>query len=222
MRLQKRQQLYGFIYGSLAFLLGWAVIYYLTPESVLPEFTRLKATLWVFLSAHSISISGFSLTDSATTSGAVVVSRTTTPVHVFRLFPFIFAGIAALLLSSTVSYTSRFEYVLKNCLHIAIGYVPTALAAFILSDVQPAMTIFIVVGVVVFAAILVGSSIIQGLTGGIPFIGVTSFGAIIAVGLFAIIGGLAVLISIWPLIAIPLTGGLIATALSWTARNVPS
>jgi hypothetical protein len=66
MRTGERRQVYGLLLGYLAFLAGCVVAYVFLWNGVLPEFSRWRVSIWVYLSAHYVQV--------ATTAGGALGS----------------------------------------------------------------------------------------------------------------------------------------------------
>jgi len=64
MRVRKKQQVYGALFGIGTFLVGWGITFFLTPQDLLTDLPRWQVTLWVYLSAHFVKISGLAVLQS--------------------------------------------------------------------------------------------------------------------------------------------------------------
>ena len=61
MNIREKQLRYGFLFGVGIFGIGWGISHLLTPASVLPDHSRWQVSLWMYLSAHYVSISNVAL-----------------------------------------------------------------------------------------------------------------------------------------------------------------
>ena len=201
MRGVKRHQLrLGLPAGVLAFLAGWAIAAFLSPLTVLPDQPRWQATLWVYLGAHFIELSnvytgGTGLGGSSLEEFAPGVRTDWVPI-----IPGVLVGVATVYACYEMPYTSRMKFNIRNALTVGTGYFLAGLGAMIISDMQPGFTMVLIVGLVVGAAIWLGSSFVGALTRGLPFFGIASLGTIAMIGLLLLLGGVTLIATIWGLI----------------------
>lgn len=76
---------------------------------------------------------------------------------------------------------------------VGLFYLGCIVAAMVLTNVQPELSIFLVILLVIVLSMAVGSRLVGSVTGGLPFIGIASLGSIFLVGLLFVLGGLAVI-----------------------------
>lgn len=221
MRVRQRQLVYGSIFGVATFLVGWAITYLLTPPEILTGLPEWKATLWVFLSAHFISISGVQLGGMRTMFTKVDLIAQLPMLQSLRVVPVLITALGGIMMVEAVGYTRRFSYLLQNSGALLIGYLSAGLIAFVVSEAQPDVAMLVVLGVVIGGAAFIGGTVTQRLTGSIPVFAITSIGGIILIGLLIILGGFVILQSIAPLVAISVVGITVGAILAWIARNTP-
>lgn len=219
---RQRQLVYGTIFGVCTFLAGWITIHPLMPAEILSGLPRWKATLWVFLSAHFMSVSGLQIGGLGAAFTDVDLIAQFPTLRGFRALPILFTMLGGLLMVEVVNYTKRLTYLLQNAAALLIGYLGSGVLTFIISDMQPGASLMVFLGVLIAGATVVGSKVTQRLTGNLPILGVTSVGSIVLVGLLVIFGGLTVLQAIGPFIGVSTVGVVFAGGLAWIARNVPT
>lgn len=200
-RYKRRRARYGLPAGALSFIGGWAVVAFLTPTSLMPSYPRWQVTLWVYLGAHFVELSDVH-TGGLGFSGLTVEEYAAgVPIDSVPLVAVVAVAVAATYTCYEFS-TSRVKHNVRNAITAGTGYFLTALAALILSDMQPAFTVVLMFGLLVGGGIWVGSSFIEALTRGMPFIGIATLGTIATVGILILIGGLSLISTIWGIIVI--------------------
>lgn len=192
-RVQRRQIRYGIIAGVLAFIGGWAITAYFTPLSVFPEYPRWQVTLWVYLGILSVELSDSHTGGLGFGTQSVGDIAPTIPINLLQGAVVLLVAIAALYACHEISQTSRLKYCLQNALSAGTGYFFAVVGAMIISGMRPEITFVLMTGLVVGGGIWVGSSFVGGLTRGLPFIGIASLGTVAMIGIFLIIGGVAIL-----------------------------
>ncbi|WP_430503629.1 hypothetical protein [Haloparvum sp. PAK95] len=221
MRVRQRQLVYGSIIGASTFLVGWAATYLLTPADLLAEYSRWKVTLWVYLSAHFVKISGIHVGGLGAAFTEVDLIKQLPLLHSLRVLPLLLTVLGGVLVVETVNYTERLWYLLQNSSSLLLGYLGAGLLAFVVSEAQPGVAAIVLVGGVLCSTLFIGATLAQYLTGNLPIFGVVSLGGVIGIGLLVIIGGVAVLQSVGPLLAVATTGTVLGAILAWLARNSP-
>jgi len=222
MRIRERQLVYGSIYGVATFIVGWLIAYLFTPQSLLTEVPRWKSTLWVYLSAHFVSISGLQVAGVFNAFSEVDLVSQVPALHSLRAVPFLIVALGGVVTDETVGYSTRFWHLIQNSGSVLIGYLSAGLLAFVASEAQPGVSVLIVGGVVLGSAVLIGSTVTQRFTRGIPVFALTSVGGLLLVGLLVVLGGVVVLSSIWPLIGVSVVGAFSGACLSYIVRNAPT
>jgi hypothetical protein len=215
-RTQKRQVKYGGIYGVGAAILVLVIAYWLTPETGLPSW---KTAAFVLLDAHAVEI--------------VVDQKPGTPLfypgdvdylspdarRALQVLSVMSASIASVLTSVSMGWTTRQEYILKNSLYPAGAYSVALFAILLLSNARPGfrLTIFVLVGGML--ALWIGSTVLQGATGGFPLIGVVSLGGILLVGLLVLAVGWTLVQIMLPIVGIAVGGALLGGGAVYVARE---
>jgi len=118
-----------------------------------------------------------------------------------------------------INYTTQMKYLIQNSGSLLVGYLTAGLLGFVISGAQPGVAFIMIVAVVVALAAIIGSTLTQNLMRGVPVIGFTSIGGIVAIGLLVILGGVAVIQSFGPLVVVSCIGVSAGAALAWIARN---
>ena len=200
MRTARDKQIrYGIPSGILAFLAGWAVVAYLTPENLVGEYPRWQTTMWAYLGTHLIELSN--VHTGGLGLGTVQLLNSDTLPDSISLVPIAAVSLTALYTSYNMRST-RIKHNVSNAIAGGTGYFLTALAAMVISDIQPSLTIILTLALLVGGGIWLGSSFLGLFSRGIPIIGIASLGTIAALGILLFMGGLALLSSIWGLVAI--------------------
>lgn len=222
MRIRQRQLLYGTVFGLATFLVGWLITYVLTPSDLLTNFPRWKVTLWVFLSAHFVSISGLQLGGLSSAFTQVDLITQIPTLRSLRVVPILLTALGGVMMVEAMNYTTRFKYLIQNSGALLTGYLAAGLLAFVISEAQPGVALIIVLAVLLAGGAYIGGTVTQRFTAGVPVFAVTSLGGVVLIGLLVVLGGLVVLQSIAPLVGVSLVGVTVGAVLAWTARNVPS
>lgn len=200
MRTTRDKQIrYGIPSGVLAFIAGWAIVAYLTPQDLFSGNPRWQTTLWVYLGAHLIELSNV-YQGGLGFGSAQIIESITVPSEIY-LIPIGAVAISAFYTAFNMR-SPRLKHNVSNALAGGTGYFLSALAAMVISDVQPSMTMILVLALIVGAGLWLGSSFLGFFTRGIPIIGVASLGSIAALGILLFMGGITLLSSIWGLVAI--------------------
>ncbi|MFW6436873.1 MAG: hypothetical protein ACOCYZ_04500 [Halococcoides sp.] len=222
MRVRQQQLKYGAVFGLATFFVGWAITYVLTPPDLLIDTSRWKVTLWVFLSAHFVSISGLQLGGLSSAFSQVDLIAQEPMLRGLRAVPILLTALGGVMMVEAVNYTTRFKYLIQNSGALLTGYLSAGLLAVVVSGAQPSVAVIIVLAVLLAGGTYIGSTVTNRLTTGLPVFAVTSLGGVVLIGLLVVLGGLVVLQSIAPLIGVSLVGVTIGAVVAWTARNVPS
>lgn len=216
-RLRRKRHRYGLTSGILAFAAGWAAITLILPNSALSAFPRWKTSLWVYLGTHFVRLSDVFF-------GGVGLN-TVQPVDVVGLqsnvfaIPVAAAGLAGLYTCYEINST-RIKHNIENAMTAGTGYFLCGLAAMILADVRPEVSMILIIALVVGGGIWLGSTVLGFLTGGLPFIGIASLGSIAAIGILMLMGGIAILSAILGLVAISFIAPGLAGALVGISRQL--
>lgn len=222
MNRQQRRIAHGGVSGAVAFVAGWAVVAFMTPFNAIPQIGRWDMTLWVWLGANFVDAVEFSRVGFATGYiNPVRLAGVTRRVHI----------VAVLASGGAGAYTAyehashRTKYTVRNALNAGAGYVTLGLLAMIVSDINPPLTLFLIIGFVIMVSIWVGSTVLNVLIGGFPFLGLVSLGTVVALGLFVIFGSVAVLASIYGLLVMAFvpaaTGGFFVGFMEYAERSGP-
>lgn len=196
-RHRHKQLRYGIASGVLTFAAGWATIALIMPTTVFESVPRWKSTLWVYLGTNLIELS-----DSHTGG---LGFNTMQPVEIASL-PSITYILPIVTVTIAAGYTcyelrsTRLKHNVSNALAAGAGYFLTGLVAMFISDIQPTMSDFLLIALVLGGGLWIGSTILGYLSGGLPFFGVASLGSIAAVGTLVILGGITILAVIQGLI----------------------
>jgi len=198
-RLRQKQLRYGLTSGVLAFAAGWAAIAILLPKSAIVDYPRWQTSLWVYLGAHLVELSdsylggvGF---DTINAFELVDLSG------LIYLIPVATASIAGFYTCYKMNST-RIKHNISNAMAAGMGYFLAGLAAMLLADIRPSISMVLVLAFVAGLGIWLGSTILGILTRGIPFIGIASLGGIAAIGIIIVVGGVAILSAIWGLMGV--------------------
>lgn len=192
-RNQRRQIKWGVVSGLLAFAAGWAIAAYLTPLSLMPEKPRWQVTLWVYLGIHSVELSDIHTGGLGLGSNSINEIAPTFPVDLLQVAVAVLVIMASVYACYKISNTHRLKYCIHNALSVGTGYFFAVLGAMIISDMQPTITLILFLGLMVGGGIWIGSSLIGAVTRGLPFIGIASLGTVTMIGIFLIIGGIAII-----------------------------
>lgn len=198
-RHRRKQLRYGISSGILTFTAGWAIIALILPTTVFEPVPRWKSTLWVFLGTNLIELS-----DSYT--GGLGLN-TVQPVEIAGL-PSEIHLLPILAVTTAAGYTcyqlrsTRVKHNVSNALAAGAGYFLTGLVAMYISNIQPAISSLLLIAFFVGGGIWIGSTLLGYLSGGLPFLGIASFGSIAAVGILVLLGGMAIVSTILGLIII--------------------
>lgn len=198
-RRRHKRLRYGIFSGVLTFTAGWAVVALLMPTTVFESVPRWKSTLWVYLGAHLIELSDLY------TGGSGL--NTIQPVDIAGLGSEIYL-LPMLAIAVAAGYTcyelptTRIKQNVSNALAAGLGYFLTGLIAMVISDIRPSISSLLLLALVVGGGIWIGSTLLGYLSGGLPFLGIASIGAITALGILVILGGIAIVSVIQGLIIV--------------------
>lgn len=199
-RYRRKQQLrYGISSGILTFTAGWAIVTLIMPTTAFESVPRWKSTLWVYLGTNLIKLS-----DSHT--GGFGYS-TIEPVEIAGL-PGVTYLLPILAVTVAAGYTcyelrsTRIKHNVSNALAAGAGYFLTGLVAMFVSNIQPSISSLLLIALVVGGGIWIGSTLLGYLSGGLPFLGIASFGSIAAVGTLVVLGGITIVSAIEGLIVV--------------------
>lgn len=222
MRVRQRQLLYGTAFGVAGFLVGCLITHLVTPAGFLEDMPRWKVTVWVFLSAHFVPISGLQVGGLSAAFTRVDLVSQVPALQTLRVVPVLLTALGGLLVVEAVNYTTRLKHLIQNSGALLMGYLSTGILLFVVSEAQPGVSILLVLAAVLGGCAYLGGVVTQRITGGVPVFAVTSVGGIVAIGLLVVLGGVVVLQAIAPLIGVSVVGVLAGALLAWIARNVPS
>ncbi len=218
MSIRRQQLQYGTFWGAVAFLVGLAATFLVTPSG-LPDVEKWRAAAWLFLNANGIPIAGIRILDIADFGSNVNIIDATGQLRALYTLPPFLVIIAAILTGDSLRYTTRPKYVLQNCAGNIIGYVGAALATILASGARPGVAIVILFAGLLGGGLFIGSTLANRLTGGLPVFGVTTLGGLAAVGLAVILGGITVVTTLLPILIISLVGTFVATVLLLAVRS---
>jgi uncharacterized membrane protein YhdT len=205
-RLRRKKLRYGISSALIAFLAGWAVTTFLTPEGVF-DAPRWQTTLWVYLGAHFVELSnthtgGLGLG----TVQPVVAAGVPTFVHVIPVL----AVASAALYTCWQIHSSKIGHNVSNAIAAGMGYFLASIGALIVSDMRPSITLLLVLALLVAGGFWLGSTFVRAFSGGFPFIGIASFGTVAALGILLFLGGLTVAAVLWGVIVVSFGGASVA------------
>lgn len=202
-------------------MLGAVVCWWtISPEPSDPS--RLNRSLWVFLSAHMVSLGPIK-------SGAVVrnferlslVASGSKPA-IWHAIPLAASFIGATAMNLAMGRTTRRDYILQNSGVAAVGYIAVALLALTISNAAPSITIAALILGGGLLALTVGSSLVGQATrrgGGVPVFGITSLGTLALIGGVALIIGFVVVRILLPIALVAGFGAILASGLVYGTRN---
>lgn len=121
-------------------------------------------------------------------------------------FPVILVALGTILTATGVSNTSRPRYLIENGSTVLYGYLSIGLIAIAESGAKPAVALITALLLFFVVIVYVGSTIIQKITGGIPFIGIASLGTIALVGLFIVVAGVTIIETMLPMVIVAVGG----------------
>jgi len=219
MRVRQQQLIYGAVFGASAFLAGWAITFLLTPQGLISGVPQWKVTLWVFLSANFVKISGLQVNGFSGAFTQIDLVSQLPALRSLRVVPFLLTALGGIMMVEKINYTTQMKYLIQNSGSLLVGYLTAGLLGFVISGAQPGVAFIMIVAVVVALAAIIGSTLTQNLMRGVPVIGFTSIGGIVAIGLLVILGGVAVIQSFGPLVVVSCIGVSAGAALAWIARN---
>jgi len=200
MRNIRRQKFrLGLISGIITFAGGWAVSALLTPATVFPSYPRWQSTLWVYLGAHFVELSGV-YTSGSDFGTAQIIGPLGLPSFIF-VVPVVAVSIGSIYICREMS-TKNFKKNFSNAMGAGAGYFVAGLSAMVVSSIQPAVTSILLIAGAVLLAIWLGSSIVGAATRGLPFFGFAQLGTVLALGVLVLLGGVAILSVVWGLVAV--------------------
>lgn len=207
---------YALCSGLLAFVAGWAIIAVLTPDGTFPGSPRWKSSLWLYLGAHGIPLSdiylggtGFNSTQPLSLIDSELPYRYVPPLAV--------AGAA--IYTNTKFSSPKIKRSVSKTLDAGSAYFLAALIAMVAADMQPGISMILLIAGGVAGAAWVGASFLRTITRNIPFIGVTSLGTILGLGLLLIVGSAAILTMLWQLVAIAFGTAAVTGAVAGVERK---
>jgi len=189
-RHRKKSLKYGLGSGLVAFLGGWAAITFLIPETPFDQVARWKGLIWVYLGTHFVRISDIHTGESGFNT-VQPVTLTNAPEIVF-IIPIVAIGIAALYTCYQFK-SSKIKHNISNAISAGMGYFLIVMTAIVMTDARPSVSVILTLALLVAGGLWLGSTFLSSFSRGVPFIGVTSFGTLAAVGVLLLLGGLAVL-----------------------------
>lgn len=210
-RLRKKRLKYGISTGVFIFGVLWLVTLLILQDNPYSQIERWRASLFLLLGMHFIEIS---TTNFASANGLLVGAESVfsnIPVWELRLLPIILITIGAGYTTSKISNTREFKYILENATAITLGYFPAFAIAFWISNINPELEMVVIIGLGLPAVIYIGSTVLQKLTGNLPFFGIASLGSIIILGIFVLIVGVTLISALGPAIAMMGTGIIIGS-----------
>lgn len=222
MRVSERQLRYGLLFGAAAFGTGWGLTYLIAPTEALAGVERWRAVTWLYLNAHFVTVAGSQIGGFSMLGESVNVLGEVPVLETLYLVPLFLTVLGGVLMNDVVGRTTRFRHLLQNSASLLYGYFAMGALAFVGSDIQPAISLVLIVFLIFAAALYIGSTVVNSLTGSLPFIGIVSLGGVVAIGLIVIIGGLAVLQAIAPFLVTAGVGVFVGGVLTWISRNVPT
>jgi hypothetical protein len=116
--------------------------------------------------------------------------------------------------------STRVKHNVSNAMSAATGYFLTALLAMVMTDMRPSISMILGIGLLVGAAIWIGSSVLGFFSRGVPFIGVASLGTIAALGIFILMGGVAIFAVVDGLIAIAFGTAVVVGGIFGSSRRL--
>lgn len=221
MRIQKRQRLYGTLFGASAFAVGWLATYLLAPSPVFEDIARWQEVTWLFLGAHFIEISETQIA-GLSGLGSTVDPVNAAGVPMIRALPPLLIALAGVLANNVIGYSTRAKHLLKNAASVLLGYFPLLLLAYAQSMARPGISLALTLAVIGFLSVYVGSVFVSKATGGFPMIGFVSLGGIALIGLFVMFVGVSLAMSLWPAAAIAAASVAVAAGLVYVERSVPT
>jgi hypothetical protein len=218
-RYQQKRLKYALFSGVIAFAAGWAISIILIPETPFAGEPRWKSTLWIYLGAHGIPLSDVHLGGTGFRSEQPV--KLVESPSIFRYIPLAVVACAGAYTTAQIS-TRSIKNTTTNALAAGSAYFLTALVAVVVTNMQPSISLLLIIGGGIAGAVWLGSSFLRAFTHGIPFFGVTSLGTLLGLGFLLIVGGVALLTLLWKLLAISYGGAAIAGILIGTERSLRS
>ncbi|WP_193308544.1 hypothetical protein [Halorubrum halophilum] len=213
---QKRLN-YALFSGVIAFVAGWAISTILVSETTFAGAERWRSTLWIYLGAHGIPLSDVHLGGTGFNSRQPL-SLVGSP-SVVRYIPPILVTIAGAYTTSQIS-SRKLKRTVSNALTAGSAYFLIAVVAVVATDMQPGISVLLLIGGGIAAATWIGSSFLRTATRGLPFFGVTSLGTLLGLGFLFVAGGAALLSMLWKLVAISYAGTALAGILIGTERSL--
>jgi len=218
MSIRRYQLKYGMLWGAVAFLAGLAATFFVTPPNLL-EVEKWRTAAWLFLNANGIPIAGIRVLGLSGIGSNVNIIEATDQLRALYILPPLLVTLAAVLTGDSLRYTTRPKYVVQNCAGAIAGYVGAALVTILASGARPSIAVVILLGGLLGGGLLIGSSVTNRLTGGLPIFGVTTLGGLTAIGLAVILGGVTIITALTPLLVLSLVGVLTGTVLLLVVRS---
>lgn len=216
MHIDRRRVVYGSVIGAATFLIGVLGVWFTTPVSKVPDYANWRVALWVFLDANGIEIEPSLITGLSESS----ISQLPT-LGLQWLYPVLLVGVGTILTAVGVSNTSRPRYLIENGSTVLYGYLSVGFVALAGSGTQPAVAVISALLLFFVVVVYVGSSLLQKLTGGLPFIGIVSLGTIALVGFIFVVAGLALLEATFPMIVTAASGTAVGLVSIIVVKNAP-
>lgn len=218
MRRNRRKKLYYALFsGIIAFVAGWAISTIVIPEAPFPGTERWRSTLWIYLGAHGIPLSDVHL-GGAGFNSTQPLELVENP-SIVKYIPLIVVGCAGAYTTHQIS-SRKIKKTVSNALAAGSAYFLTGITAVILTDMQPGISMLLLIGGGIAAAAWIGSSFLRAATRGFPIFGVTSLGTLLGLGFLFVAGGFALLSVLYELVAISYAGAAIAGILIGTERSL--
>lgn len=215
-RLRRRKIRAAAPAALLAFVAGWAVTALVIPETGF-DAPRWQGTLWLYLGAHGLELSNVYI--GGIGLGTVKPLELISEPEFLTFVPILAAGLAS-------GYTcwklksSRLRHNVENAVAAGTAYVLVGVVAVIVSDMRPTISGLLIVAVIAGAAVWLGSTFIQAFSGGLPFIGISTFGTVAMVGLLLLLGGVAVVGALWRLLVTTYGAALLVGAVVGLNREL--
>lgn len=178
---------------------------------------RWQATLWVFLGAHFISLSTVHI--GGLGIDTIQPFEVANAPEILHFVPVVMVALAAGYTCTQLNST-RIKHNISNAFSAGTGYFLAGLLAMVITDIQPSVTAILSIGLIVGAAIWLGSSFVGFFARGIPFIGIASLGTIAALGILLVMGGIAILSAVDTLVAISFGTAIIVGSMSGVSRRL--
>lgn len=217
-RTQELQIRYGILYGVAAVLVGLIASYWIAPEQ--PNLPSWKTASFVYLNAHGVSVIADRFPQYMLyTPGEVMILDGSTQRAV-RILPIALICLASVLVNIGMGSTTTQEYIAKNSLYAAGGYIAAILALLLISNARPALQTSFLIILIAGAALWIGSQFVGKAVGGIPIFGIASLGTLFIVGIFIIAVGWAFVQVMLPVVVVSAVGSALGGGAVYVARTM--